>query len=354
MSAHAGPEVVRHGGPAGLDAGVWVEVPFEVQKPHDGLRLDSYLASRLHRYSRSQVQRLIEDGRVHLRGRPVKPATRVACGETVLIRYPCHEELPCLHAELPVIYEDVFLLAVNKPAPLLCHPTDKIQNNTVTSVLKRQFPGQRLHLAHRLDRETSGVLLLAKDPGTARQLAQHFISRQVKKEYLALVFGDIAWRSRTVDAPLGKENLEIKVRQAVCAAAIPRGAPSGAATGARALGDGAEARTEFERLACGAGLSLVRARPLTGRLHQIRVHLAHLGHPVLGDKLYMGKGELYLKAVRKTLDEDDWAKLGAPRQMLHAHRLRLPHPKTGREISMTAPWPEDFSRLLRGSGITWP
>jgi len=315
-------------------AGTWVEVPFEVQKPHDGLRLDSYLAARLHRYSRSQVQRLIDAGRVFLRGRPVKPATRVASGETVLIRYPHHQELPCLHAELPVLYEDEALLAVNKPAPLLCHPTDKIQNNTVTSILKLQFPDLRLHLAHRLDRETSGVLLLAKDPRTARRLAAHFIGRLVKKEYLALVSGEVSWRRRTVDAPLGKENLEIKVRQAV--------------------GAGAEARTEFERLACGAGVSLVQARPWTGRLHQIRVHLAHLGHPVLGDKLYTGKGELYLKAVRKTLDEADLAKLGARRQMLHAHRLRLPHPETGQELSLTAPLPEDFSRLLQGAGIAWP
>lgn len=112
-------------------ASAWVEVPFPVQKPHDGERLDSYLAARLHRYSRSQVQRLIAAGRVFRPGRMVKPAARVASGETVLIRYPRHEELPCLHAELPVIYEDDLLLAINKPAPLLCHPTDRIQNNTV-------------------------------------------------------------------------------------------------------------------------------------------------------------------------------------------------------------------------------
>jgi 23S rRNA pseudouridine1911/1915/1917 synthase len=222
---------------------------------------------------------------------------------------------------------------VDKPAPLLCHPTDKIQNNTVTSVLQRQFPGLRLHLAHRLDRETSGVLLLAKDPRTARRLAACFIDRLVKKEYLALVSGEVSWRRKTVDAPLGKEGLEIKVRQAI--------------------GAGAAARTEFERLTRGAGISLVRARPLTGRLHQIRVHLAHLGHPVLGDKLYTGKGELYMKAVRKTLDEADWAELGAPRQMLHAQRLRLPHPATGQELSLAAPLPEDFNRVMQGAGISW-
>ncbi|MBI5240612.1 MAG: RluA family pseudouridine synthase [Elusimicrobia bacterium] len=337
-----------------MSAAPWVEVPFEVQKPQDGLRLDSYLASRLHRYSRSQVQRLIEAGRVFLRGRTAKPAARVAAGETVLIRYPRHEERPCPHAELPVLHEDGVLLAVDKPAPLLCHPTDKIQNNTVTSVLKRQFPGQRLHLAHRLDRETSGVLLLAKDPRTARELAALFIGRQVRKEYLALVSGEVSWRRESVDAPLGQEGREIKVRQAVCAAATPCCAPSGKALGTRAVGAGAEALTEFERLAAGGGLSLVRALPKTGRLHQIRVHLAHLGHPVLGDKLYTGKGELYMKAVRKALTEEDLGRLGAPRQMLHARRLRLPHPGTGRELEIAAPLPADFSRLLQEAGIAWP
>ena len=332
----------------------WIEVPFEVQKPQDGLRLDSYLAARLHRYSRSQVQRLIAQGRVLLRGRPVKPASRVATGETVLIRYPRHEERPCPHAELPVLYEDEVLLAVDKPAPLLSHPTDKIQNNTVTSVLKGQFPGLRPRLAHRLDRETSGVLLLAKDAATARGLAALFVSRKVRKEYLDLTAGEVSWRRKTVDAPLGKEGLEIKVRQAVCAVATPCCAPSGKASGARAVGAGAEALTEFEQLASGGGLSLIRARPKTGRLHQIRVHLAHLGHPVLGDKLYTGRGELYMKAVKKTLTEDDLGRLGAPRQMLHAQRLRLPHPATGRELDVCAPLPGDFRSLLQEAGISWP
>jgi 23S rRNA pseudouridine1911/1915/1917 synthase len=304
-----------------------------VQKEQDGLRLDSYLAARLHRYSRNQVQNLIAAGRVHLAGRPVKSASRVAAGETVLIRYPRHEELPCPHVELPVLHEDEFLLAVDKPAQLLVHPTDRIQNNTVTSILKRQFPDQRLCLLHRLDRETSGVLLLAKGQKMARKLAAHFTQRRVHKEYLALVFGRVAWRSTTVDAPIGSENLEIKVRQQV--------------------GSGASARTDFECLANRDGLSLVRARPWTGRLHQIRAHLAHLGHPVLGDKLYIGKGELYMKAVRKTLTDADIERLGADRQMLHAHTLRLPDPSGDGELCVTSPLPEDFQAALRAAGIPW-
>ena len=318
----------------------WIEVPFEVQKPHHGLRLDSYLAARLHRYSRNQVQRLIAAGRVFFRQprlpgpRDVKCSTRVASGQTVFIRYPRHEELPCPHLELPVLYEDEALLAVNKPAPLLCHPTDKIQNNTVTAILKRQYPNERLRPAHRLDRETSGIMVLAKDAATARALAEAFLARRIEKEYLALVFGRVSWRRLSVNAPLGREGREIKVRQTV--------------------GTGAASLTEFERVAVGREVSLIRARPKTGRLHQIRVHLAHLGHPVLGDKLYTGQGELYLKAVRKTLTADDIAKLGASRQMLHAHRLCLTHPATQRKLQLTAPLPEDFEKLLAEAGITWP
>lgn len=319
---------------------VWVDVPFEVQKPHHGLRLDAYLAGRLHRYSRCQVQRLIEDGRVSLPGRAIKPATRVICGETVLIRYPRHQELPCPHDELPVVYEDECLLVINKPAPLLCHPTDRIQNNTVTSILKRQFPGQRLHLVHRLDRETSGTLLLAKNPKAATAAAKSFVNRKVRKEYLTLVFGRVNWRRTLVDAALGREDRDIKVRQAVYQEDVPATAAS--------------AQTEFERLAGRDTVSLVRALPKTGRLHQIRVHLAHLGHPVLGDKLYLGKGELYMKAVRKTLTPEDMDKLGAQRQMLHAHRLTLPHPGTGRELSVASPLPDDFRRILQDAGIPLP
>ncbi|MDD5657919.1 MAG: RluA family pseudouridine synthase [Elusimicrobia bacterium] len=311
----------------------WVEVPFAVQKPLDGLRADRFLAARLHRYSRSQVQRLIAAGRVSLDGRPVKAATRLAAGRTVLIRYPRHEELPCPHEELPILHEDERLLVVDKPAPLLCHPTDRVHNNTATSILKRQFPGRRLHLVHRLDRETSGALLLAKDAAAARFLAGCFTARRVRKEYLALAWGRPAWRREVVDVPLGRELGEIKVRQR--------------------SGTGVCAVTEFELLAAGAGLCLVLARPKTGRLHQIRVHLAHLGHPVLGDKLYTGSGELYLKAVRKTLTEADLQRLGASRQMLHARRLVFPHPDGGREFSVACPPPADFRAALSEAGIPW-
>ena len=300
----------------------WVEVPFEVPGDHSGARVDAYLARRLHRYSRAEVQRLIGSGRVSLRGRAVKAAARVGPGDRIVVRYPRREEPPPRHSALPILYQDERLLAVSKPGDLLSHPTDTIVRGAATSILREQF-GARLHLVHRLDRETSGVLLLAKDPATARALTDAFTRRLVAKEYLALARGRVEFERRSVDLPVGREGREIKVRQAV-------------ATGGQA------AATEFRTLARGRGASLVAAAPRTGRLHQIRVHLAALGHPVLGDKLYTGEGEAYMKAVRRTLSADDIAALGAPRQMLHAWTLRLAHPADGRSLLIQAPPPQDM------------
>ncbi len=299
-----------------------VEVPFEVQKPQHGLRVDQYLCWRLPRYSRTGVQRLIESGLVTLRGRPVKAATRVNGGDTVLIKYPKAVEPPCAHKNLRVLYEDAGLLAVDKPAGMLSHPTGKIIENAATTILKRQFPGQSLHLAHRLDRETSGVLLFARSRKAARALLGQFAGRTIKKTYLALVRGSPAWTSRRVEAAIGSEGGLIRVRQTT--------------------GRGQPAATSFRVVERGAACALVEARPETGRLHQIRVHLASLGHPVVGDKLYTGDGALYLKTVERKITAEDLQSLGAARQMLHAAVLELDHPATGERLAIKAPLPEDF------------
>ena len=299
----------------------WVEVPFRALKEHAGLRLDAFLVARLHRYSRASVQKLIDDGRVSVGGRGVKAALRVAEGQTILIRYPRAAEPPVPHEVMPLLYQDDSVVVIDKPGGTLSHPTDKILHNTVTTILARQL-GRKVFLAHRLDRETSGAQVLALDAGAARSLYEQFLGRTVRKEYLAVVFGTVSWEKKLLDAPLGPEGGEIRVRQAV--------------------GAGQPAITEFARLATDGKFSLVSAKPQTGRLHQIRAHLAHLGHPVVGDKLYVGAGEAYLKAVRKELGRADLDGLGADRQLLHAWNLSFQHPVTGKRLSIEAPVPADF------------
>ncbi|MBI5244113.1 MAG: RluA family pseudouridine synthase [Elusimicrobia bacterium] len=312
----------------------WVEVPFRAQAEHSGLRVDAFLAARLRRYSRAEVQRLIRGGRVFLRGRAAKPSARVAKDETVVVRYPRRPEPDPEHASLAVVFEDRDLLAVCKPGGVLSHPTDRVVRNTVIAILAAQFPGLRPHLVHRLDRETSGVLLLAKNPAAARSLVDQFTRRRVEKEYLAVVFGRFPHALTTVDLPIGREDGDIKVRQAA--------------------GRGREAATEFTRLDACERASLLLAKPRTGRLHQIRVHLAALGHPIVGDKLYSGEGAAYLKAVRGELTAEDIDGLGAPRQLLHAFRVRFAHPLSGAPVELRAPLPEDFLARLRTFGLQAP
>jgi RluA family pseudouridine synthase len=301
----------------------WVEVPFRPQKEQAGMRLDAFLAARLHKYSRARVQEIIGEGRVFLRGKEAKASQRVADGELVLISYPRTEEPPVPHETMPILWQDERLVVIDKPGGTLSHPTDKIQHNTVTHLLSKQL-GRKVHLAHRLDRETSGVMLLALDPDAARSLHEQFLAHGIRKEYLAVVLGDVPWTKKTVDAPIGAEGGEIKVRRAV---GVEGGDP---------------AVTEFERLAHDGRYSLVSARPKTGRLHQIRAHLAFLGHPLAGDKLYHGEGEAYMKAVNKTLAPEDLESLGASRQLLHAWRISLKHPGDGRPLRFEAPVPPDF------------
>ncbi len=302
----------------------WIEVPFRVLKEHEGRRLDSFLAARLgKKYSRMAVSKLIDDGLVFRSSRPVKASARVNEGETVLIRYPRADEPPVPHEIMPIIYQDERIVVISKPGGTLSHPTDKVLHNTVTYLLAKQLE-RKVYLAHRLDRETSGAMVLALDADAARSLYEQFVKSGVQKEYLAVVFGAVTWAETVVDAPLGAEGKAIRVRRAVGGA------------------DGQSAVTAFRRLATDGRFSLIEAKPRTGRLHQIRAHLAHIGHPLVGDKLYCGDGEVYMKAVRKEVSRADLDALGADRQLLHAWRLSFKHPNDGRPLIFEAPVPGDF------------
>lgn len=207
----------------------------------------------------------------------------------------------------PVLHEDDDLLVVHKPAGLVCHPTKGDALSSLISRLRLHRGGGFVALVNRLDRETSGVTLAAKSPEAAGELGKLMASRGVTKDYLALVHGHPAWEELTVDAPLGRDEAsEVAVKD-------------------RVRPDGTAAKTvlhmQQKLVRAGRPFALVAARPITGRKHQIRLHLAHAGHPIVGDKLYGHDPGCYLRLVRGTLTEADRAALFLENHALHAARL---------------------------------
>ena len=240
-----------------------------------------------------------------------------------------------------LIAENADFLVVGKPPDLLSHPTRPDGKPTLLGWLQEKFPGEFVALANRLDRETSGTVLVARSAEVASRLGAMTMRREIHKYYLALVSGRVEAEHGVIDAPIGRlgisEDNPIWLRRGV----IPPGDPQGRKT--------AEARTEFWRLTASGlettnPISLLRLQAHTGRLHQLRVHLAHIGHPVIGDKIYGPDANLYLKFIAEGWTEEHQRVLGLPRHALHAHELHFPW--NGEEITFTAPLPEDMEELV--------
>jgi 23S rRNA pseudouridine1911/1915/1917 synthase len=239
----------------------------------------------------------------------------------------------------PIVYEDDDLLVINKPAGLVCHPTKGDERSSLVGRLRLYFgPGGRARLINRLDRETGGVILCAKTPEATKELGQAWAERAVRKEYVALVHGWPKPETGEIEHPLGRdEHSEIVIRD-------------------RVRSDGAPALTRYwveQRFERAEGrFARLRIEPRTGRKHQIRIHLAHVGHPIVGDKLYGPDEMLYLAFVKRRLTEADRRRLLLPWQALHAVAVTLFW--RGKERRFTAPpepWFEDF---FHGRPVVWP
>jgi 23S rRNA pseudouridine1911/1915/1917 synthase len=283
-----------------------------------GRRLDAVIAERLPALSRSRIARLAGAGLVMVDDVPRKPAFRLRTGQHVRVRVPPPEPTGVAPEAMPleVVYEDGDLLVVNKPAGLTVHPAPGHRSGTlVNAVLARvpDLPGiggtLRPGIVHRLDKDTSGLLVVAKTELARRDLAAQLQAHTVRRTYLAIVRGRVRQDEGTVSAPLGRHPVH-RTRIAV----VPRGRP---------------AVTHYAVVERFADATLLACRLETGRTHQIRVHLTHIGHPVLGDPMY-GRARAP----------------GIHRQALHAARLEFTHPRTGRPVVCVAPLPQDISRLL--------
>jgi 23S rRNA pseudouridine1911/1915/1917 synthase len=299
---------------------------FDVGERDRGKRLDLFLHERIPGLSRARIQQAIEE-RVTLSwgvrprsATPVRPGGRVHVGHT-----PIAEEV--LDVPLPILARGEGWLAVDKPAGLVVHPVNAVRENSLIRMLRRQEGAPELRLAHRLDRETTGVLLVAENARAARSLAKAFAAGSVHKQYLAIVHGEVRGDEGLIDWPIGEdERRRVFVRREV-----------------RDVGEPAVTRWRVLRRLQGA--TCLRLFPETGRRHQLRVHLAALGHPILGDILYGRPDADYLDLVQGTRDARRDEK-GPTRQLLHCEQMAFPDPSTGEGVAVEAPVPADFVARL--------
>ncbi len=303
-----------------------------------GLSLLDALISRFTYHDADEWLALIEQGRLLIDGEPGTPQRVLIAGQELEYRVPSIPE-PDVATEYDVIFEDDHILVVNKPANLPCHPAGRFFNNTLWAMLRENHGLPKVHFVNRLDRETSGIVLVGKSARAARHCRRQFEQRSVRKRYIVLVEGRFpdsleagGWLERAAGSAVAKKQRFVSRSEDPAAEGNKRVA----------------AVTSLRRILSHAGLSLVEALPETGRFHQIRATLCSLGFPVVGDKLYGVDDTMYLRFIEGNLTPHDQALLRLPRQALHAASLAFSHPVTVAPAHFQAPLPEDMAALLPG------
>ncbi|HEY4255830.1 MAG TPA: RluA family pseudouridine synthase [Candidatus Udaeobacter sp.] len=299
-------------------------IEFVVTENDAKLRLDQFLAKRLPEYSRSRLQQLIRGGFIRLNEQTTRPRQIVRGGDTISLTEPPVEKIDVQPEPIPleILFEDDDLIVINKPAGLTVHPGAGQRQHTLVNALLshcitlsgiggKERPG----IVHRLDKETSGCLVVAKNDVAHRELSKQFAARTAEKIYLALVAGKLRKAAGVIEENIGRHPVH---RQRMRVTSLR----------------GRAAKTEYRVIRSSDQASLVECRLHTGRTHQIRVHLHHLGHPVLGDKVYAARfAENF------------------PRQILHAWKLGFYHPRIGEWKNFEAPLPADFQQAVRAVGM---
>ena len=284
-------------------------------------RLDAFLASSLDGLTRSQATRLIESGEVAVNGRAVSKSYKLAGGEDIAVTLPEPEPVEAVPQDIPldVVYEDADVIVVNKPSGMVVHPAPGHPDGTLVNALLYHCAGTlsgvggalRPGIVHRIDRDTSGLIIAAKNDAAHQYLSAQLADHTLARTYECIVVGALREDRGTVDAPIARHPADRK-RMAVVAG-------------------GREAVTHWEVIARYPGYTHVRCRLETGRTHQIRVHMAYIGHPILGDTVYGAKKEVP----------------GLTGQCLHAVGLRFLHPRTHEVVELSCPLPEEFTRMLQ-------
>ncbi len=289
---------------------------FCVTKERSGTRLDHFLSAEMPALSRSRIQSLIKSGHVLVNNVSAKPGAKTKTGDAISLHEPPVEQASAAPEAIPlsILFEDDDILVLDKAAGMVVHPAAGNLEHTLVNALLHHCTAlsgiggeQRPGIVHRLDKETSGCMVVAKNDLAHRHLSRQFAAREVSKIYLALVSGHLKKKTGVIEAAIGRHPVHRKKM-----AVVARG---------RAAKTGYRVREELP------GLSLIECTLHTGRTHQIRVHLKHLGHPLLGDAVYGSKG-------------------GHPRQMLHAWKLGFFHPRSGKRLEFESPIPADFSKLV--------
>lgn len=312
---------------------------FRVPPEVSGQRLDVFLQHQLRRTSRTRTQHIVRASAFDAFGQPLRPSDRVRAEQIIALWRPPWDEQE-VPTEVAILYEDEHLLAVDKPANLPVHPTARYHKNTLIKVLQASRPGEFLSLGHRLDRETSGLLLVSKTRACDRALKRLLEARDdIEKSYLAITWGvpvaPDGGEEFRVERPLELDpthytNVKVRVAAQTAGALY-------AATRFAVL--------ETKRRETGPVYALVRCELETGRQHQIRVHLQSLGTPIVGDKLYGPDDGCFARGVDGALTEDDAVLLELPRHALHAARIALPHPITKELLEVRAPLPSDLGEF---------
>lgn len=310
------------------------DVELSVSEGEAGTRLDLFVSARLPQLSRSGAARLIERGHVRVNGQPERKSHPVEAGERVTVALPAPlpsragaEAIP-----LRIVHQDKHLAVVDKPAGLVVHPAPGNRSGTLVNALLHHLEDLsgiggvlRPGIVHRLDRDTSGLLVVAKSDAVHRALSAALKRREIERVYLTACWGHLAQDEMLVDAPIARSPRQRK-RMAV-------------------VSDGRQARTRFAVLERWRAADLLRARLETGRTHQIRVHLAHIGHPVVGDEVYGGGGSRGVSGRERLWAEE--LERRVPRQFLHAAELAFRHPVTDQPLRFTAPLPAALAAAAR-------